>query len=219
MNERDQKLDDQDCVCDYAESGLCSQCSGSGTMPEKEVTLGGCYHTGLAYALGYDVNGEVELCEKLFTNCNIGLGGGAMAALMKHRQEFDPSRDVEQFIVALKPVKIMIGREENEDYELGDNAGCDNCGVNDRVDGEVWCQDCIDDDICSGCDEQRDDCCCDDYDDEYCGNCNSHECLCNDDDWDGFNDTDEFDQENVADTFSPMNAFTRARWLKAQERL
>lgn len=30
---------------------------------------------------------------------------------------------------------------------------------------------------------------------------------------------DEFDDENVVDTFRPMNAFARARWLRAQEKI
>lgn len=50
--------------------------------------------------------------------------------------------------------------------------------------------DCFDDDTCDGCGEQYDDCNCDDI--------------------------DEFDQKNIIDTFRPMNAFARARWLKIQ---
>ena len=116
------------------------------------------------------------------------------------------------------------------------NASCDNCGSGYRVDGDTWCQDCIDDDTCGDCDERYGDCCCDDeYGDDYCGNCDSNECSCYDDDddcircgldpetcgcWDkSDDDTDEFDQENIADTFRPMNAFARARWLKAQGKL
>ena len=168
-------------------------------MKEDKVTLGDCYHTGLAYALGYDANGEVELCGKVFTNLNTG-GDSAMKALSEHRQQFNPHRDIKRFIVALKPVKIITGLEDNEDDEI-----CRECG-------EGYC-----------------DCCCDDeYDDEYCGNCNSHNCCCDDDDdydEDGYcNQCMEIctdctcNNKNEAD-ITPLNAFARARWLKSQEKL
>lgn len=41
------------------------------------------------------------------------------------------------------------------------------------------------------------------------------DCIC----WDGDNDTDEFNDENVVDTFRQMNAFDHARWLKAKGKI
>lgn len=151
---------------------------------QEEVVLSGCYHTGLTYSLGYYVHGEVELVGETFTNLNTGLDGGAMASLLEHRQQFDPMRDIEQFIVELKPVKIIPGREEGEDYKL-------------------------DEDLCDTCLEEIDDCIReDDYD--WCPACGElkDECIC-----------DEFDQEFIVDTFHPMNAFDRVRWLKAEGKI
>lgn len=148
---------------------------------ENDLHLGDCYHSGLAYALGYHANDELELDAKLFTNLDTGLDGNAMAALLDHRRHFDPSRDVERFIVALKPVKIIMNEE---------------------------------DDTCDDCCERLDDCYCyvssplktrtdskeDNQKEPF------HTCE------------DEFCEEFVVDTFEPMNAFARARWLKAKKK-
>lgn len=83
-----------------------------------EAALGGCYHDGVAYSLGYDANGVVELDGRTFTSLNTGMDGGAAAALREHRQNFDPSRDIPRFIVALKPVRIVMGRKDGEAYGL-----------------------------------------------------------------------------------------------------
>lgn len=83
---------------------------------------------------------------------------------------------------------------------------CWNCG-NDCCCNNDLCQKCLDD-SCSECGEVDGQCCCEDMCDEcYC--CGEEECLC---------DTDELDKENVADSFHPMNAFARARWLRAQQK-
>jgi hypothetical protein len=198
-----------DCVCDYLECGICNQCPENETVPDEEITLGGCYHSGLAYALGYDANGEVELCSKLFTNFNTGLNGGAVAAQMEHRKQFDPNRDIKRFIVALKPVKILTGIPDGENYKLEDkshdtcgNSGvCEYCEIDECADGELWCQDCIDEDTCGSCDERYDDCECEfcDYEDG-CG-C---DCVC---------DTKVVEDHEVVPP--PLNAFARARWIKS----
>jgi len=90
----------------------------SDSQEEAGAALGGCYHDGLAYSLGYDACGVVELSGETFTNLNSGLDGGAEAALRRHRQNYDPNCDVERFIVALKPVKVIRGRRDGESYGL-----------------------------------------------------------------------------------------------------
>lgn len=190
-----------------------------------KLNLGSCYHTGLAYALAYDANGETELCGKLFTNLESGIDGCAIAALETHRRQFNPDRDIKLFIVALKPVKIITGLEKNEDYKLETNAGCDNCGIEDRVYGDKLCANCAENDICDECDEECcSSCCehsnidCDDIncqcyeEDDTCSECDGpiDDCFCDD----GYQD--EFFAEMIIGTFKTMNAFARARWIKAQ---
>jgi hypothetical protein len=69
-----------------------------------------------------------------------------------------------------------------------------------------------DKDYCEECGEQYCDCLCDVDDDICTGCCNSAEnCDCED-----AYDCDDLDNENVDETFHSMNAFARARWLKAQ---
>lgn len=87
------------------------------TEAEAEVVLGGCYHDDVVYSLGYDANGVVELSGGTFTSLDTGFDGGAKAALHRHRQNYDPTRDIKLFIVALKPVKVIIGKED-EAYGL-----------------------------------------------------------------------------------------------------
>lgn len=156
----------------------------------EKITLGDCYHSGLAYTLGYDANGKIELDTQIFTNLDNSAEGSAMTALMSHRKQFNPISDVERFIVELRPVKIILGKEDDEDYKLSENAGCDVCGVQDRMDDNNLCEDCLEEDVCEDCYERFDDC---DCDDELC-------------------------EEFVADTFKPMNAFDRARWLSSLEK-
>ena len=89
-------------------------------MPnDKEINLGGCYHDGVVYSLAYDANGEIELCDKTFTTLNTGIDGGAEAALLEHRKNFDPHRDVPRFIIALKPTSI-IGEPIKAFLRVGD---------------------------------------------------------------------------------------------------
>lgn len=94
---------------------------------------------------------------------------------------------------------------------------CWNCG-NDCCCGSDLCQKCLDD-SCSECGEVDGQCCCDECcecgfsnDDcrcaDICDQCNILGCCCD----------DELDEENTADTFGPMNAFARARWLRAQQK-
>lgn len=144
---------------------------------EEKIEFDGCYHTGLAYSLGYQTSeGEIELAGETFTNLNTGLNGGAIESLRKHREQFDPNRDVEQFIVALKPVKIISGREEDENYKLEDDtvSGCDFCCDDDRVDGKTLCQYCLDN-MCEECKEQFINCDCEFIEDVHC------QCHCTDD--------------------------------------
>ena len=84
---------------------------------------------------------------------------------------------------------------------------CCSCG-NDLANNEDLCQYCLEDQ-CDFCGEFEEDCTCDDDDDDVEDYCGKEGCWC---------DTDEFDKENVADTFRPMNAFARARWLKAKNK-
>ncbi len=148
-----------------------------------DVQLGGCYHTGKAYCLGYrnDHDGEVELDTKIFTGLNGGVEGGAEAALNRHRENFDCTKDIPRFIVELSTVRII-------DEDTG-NAGCDRCGTQDREDGEIWCQNCLTEDrqnkfdICPGCNLDVKDCNC--SDEGICTNCYNDEehCDCDTDDW------------------------------------
>jgi len=227
MKERDK------CACDYTESGLCSECPGSEAMQDKEVTLGGCYHTGLTYALGYDANGEIELDSKLFTNLDTGLDGGAMEALVQHRNGFDPNRDVEKFIVALKPVKVIARVTYGRSPEPEDDCNCETYGVKDGEGNPVLCNDCAKEMTCEICGNYddcdcfcsecggiiEDDCSCD-YDEDDCLGCGLDPNNCG-----GCGDSDEcdecldelsaeFDNELVSDTFRTMNPFERARYVK-----
>lgn len=171
---------------------------------KNDLSLGGCYHDGLVYALGYYANGEIELEDQLFTNLKRGFHGGIIAALAEHQRQFDPSRNVERFIVALKPVQILANTPDEKYDKPENNAGCGSCGENDRIEGDKFCEDCIDDDICDNCCERLDDCYCD------CDEDNKEEPfhMCE----------DEFCEEFIADTFQPMNAFVRARWLKVKQK-
>jgi|GEM_PF-3813627 len=110
-----------------------------------------------------------------------------------------------------------------------ENAGCDLCGCNDRVEGELWCEGCLEDN-CYECEQPWDDCTCNEDADDDCIHCglDPETCGCWDEsDDDGCDDDycpgcgnyqycgcDEFDDEFIADTFRSMNAFARARWLK-----
>ena len=118
--------------------------------------------------------------------------------------------------------------DENED---SGNAGCDMCGINDRAPGSKFCDECIEE-MCPDCEELLEDCCCEDGDDEdYCFGCDNYQyCDCNDDD-------DWLDCEKCGGSYEtcecedicgqpgcwcdpevatpPLNAFARARWLKA----
>lgn len=180
---------------------------------ENEVVLCGCYHSGLAYVLGYDANGEVELDSKLFTNFNTGLNGGAVAAQMAHRQQFDPNCDIKRFIVALKPVQILTGIPDGDDYQLENNVWCDLCCINDREEGEKWCEDCLDD-CCHDCGDEAGYC---DCEDAYEDDCNKYGCYCDTNDNEDFCDmcSKRFNQDETP--VSSLNAFARARHLKSKE--
>lgn len=127
----------------------------------RDASLGGCYHDGVAYSLGYDANGVVELDGKTFTSLNTGLDGGAAAALRKHRQEFNPGRDIPRFIVALRPVKVIEGRSASDTYGYGLPPGpegkCELCRANDlagkacRRCGKRLCEGCSFDGACDTC--------------------------------------------------------------------
>lgn len=82
-------------------------------------------------------------------------------------------------------------------------------------------------DTCDGCCELYEDCYCD----EVCDECHGFDCYCDDDDdYDGEDcggccrekgcwcDTEELDEENVVETFRPMNAFDRARCIKSKKK-
>lgn len=88
----------------------------TGGFGDACASLGGCYHDAVAYSLGYEVSpGVIELCGETFTTLDTGIDGGARAALRRHRQNYDPDRDVERLIVALKPVGVVGGRKEDGD--------------------------------------------------------------------------------------------------------
>jgi hypothetical protein len=197
---------------------------------DTRIVLGGCYHSGLAYSLAYDANGEIELAGRTFTNLSTGLDGGAMGALNQHRRDFDPDRDVPCFIVALKPVKVILGREDGEDYKLPDTIACDSCKKEQLVKEDETCVECVDEDIFDECCYSLDECICG----EQCSECHSFDCVCDtcpDCGWlyedctcdgydrcrDGGCRCDEFFEEFIADA-PPMNAFDRARWNKANKK-
>jgi len=204
-------------------------------MCEHDIPLGGCYHSGVAWGIGYYVGGQcIELHDKIFTSFDSGMNGGVTAELRKLRENFDPSRDVPKFAVALKPVRIV---EPDDDGENTGNAGCDQCGCCDRVDGETWCEDCLDT-YCLECEQPWEDCTC--GDDDACIHCglDPDTCGCwdkSDDEDDGDEDTNciccsginedgskyfsDCNKKNNEVEFPPLNAFARARLLKSQEKL
>lgn len=156
------------------------------TYKTSDIKLGGCYHTGKAYCLGYRINHkEIELANKLFTCLDGGVEGGAQAALHQHRENFDHTADIPNFIVELEVVKII-------DEDTG-NAGCDNCGTHDREDDQTLCLDCLDKGICDGCLNIAENCDCldaydyNDDDEDIYDNClicceKNSCCICNKDD-------------------------------------
>jgi len=127
----------------------------------RDASLGGCYHDGVAYSLAYDANGVVELDGKTFTNLSSGLDGGVAAALRRHRQEFDPGRDIPRFIVALRPVKAIEWRaaSDTRGYGLppGPEGKCELCRANGfagkscRRCGKRLCGGCSFDGVCDLC--------------------------------------------------------------------
>lgn len=198
------------------------------TTFEKDVVLGGCYHDGLAYSLAYDAHGTVELSGKTFTNLNTGLNGGAKAALLEHRRKFDPSRDIKQFIVALKPVEIISGLEDGECYKLLEDDICQRCDhargickIHDHEerqkdclcdwssDDDDYCGDCglsvcrCDDSFCADCGELQENCVCDEECVCYGNNCICNDCLSEDDDY----DNDDFDDGDYNMDFNEYGCY------------
>ena len=182
---------DEDCACD--------------------IVLGGRYHDGVVYATGYAVDdGAIELDDKLFTTFDTGISGGVAGELDRLRANFNPSNDIRRFAVALKTVKIIDDKYDDSYCGNCDQNG-NNCTCLSAI--AVWpvcCQnweDCPcddDEDYCDECGSDYDDCEC-----EYC--CGEEGCLCNP-------NNDNLNEEFASDTFRPMNAFTRARWIKARNR-
>lgn len=203
----------------------------------SKVKLGGCYHTGKAYCLGYrnSCDGEVELGAEVFTCLDSGVDGGAVEELRKHKEDFNPLEDIPHFIVELAAVRI-IDEDTNVDAHVGPDV-CDEClksveNCDCDFEDAHWAEDDCE------CGNHSDDCGCEDYDDclddDECYVCGVVECICIEDD-DDFDDDgycnlcgeictdcecadDDLDDENVDQTFRPMNAFARARWLKACSR-
>lgn len=102
-----------------------------------------------------------------------------------------------------------------ERIHLGD----DNTGLTLYLENEVKCdtydacddcgeliEDCTCDHVCDECDLLYENCSCD-----YCLDCDEtyDDCTC-----DIYND--DLDEEFVVETFTAMNAFDRARWLKSK---
>ena len=199
----------------------------------SKVKLGGCYHSGKTYCLGYrnGYYGEVELDTELFTGLSGGVKGGAETALRSHRENFNPSEDITRFIVELAAVRI-IDEVTEDTYSIEKDPGsfanshpvCDDCcNSEEKCTCDDMCEECHgfdcacdeeNDDYCDGCGYSDGECDCDDESsgEEYCLECDEKDddCLCCED--------DDLDDENVDQTFSTMNAFARARWLSAQRK-
>lgn len=137
-------------------------------------------------------------------------------SLSGQMEEYDPNYGrLEEFTPEgydFFSIGVIDGNALFHGEEITDNAGCDSCGIHDRIEGEKLCQDCLDDDICD------DDC-------FECGG-NPETCGCwnddNDYDYDNYDDYDD-DYSNEIDcacntevVTPPLNAFARARYLKAQ---
>lgn len=172
------------------------------------IDLNGCYHDGVAYSLGYEAGGKIELTGKTFTMLRGGFEGGAEAALLEHRKNFDIHKDIPRFIVALNPCQIISGRMSDNTENYGLPPECDeecygSCSLDDCCDTcyeDVDDCECFDDDVCcDDCDELEEDCECRCYRYEDC-------------------DVDDLDEEFVCDSFSQMNPFDRARWNKAKNK-
>lgn len=226
-----------DDVVPATEENMAALCF-SVSVDTSKVKLGGCYHTGRAYCLGYRTSHEeIELANELFTCLEGGFKGGAKTALNECKENFDHTKDIPRFIVELAAVKII-----DEDCECGSHP--DDCSCNDESGVIEYCLECGEDDIDCLCHEDEGDCirCGLDYttcgcwdDDGYCSECGEicTDCDCEDanvfcdecglplDQDDECNDIDactcdsDLDDENVDQTFRPMNPFVRARWLKA----
>lgn len=168
---------------------------------EEKINLSGCYHTSLAYSLGYYANGEIELVGETFTNLDTGIDGGVMAALKEYRKNFRPLGDIPYFIVALKPVKVILGKEEDEKYGLETCPYCDeiydDCGCECEVCNE--CNSLIDECICPFCEICEDllkDC-----------RCNGYGCFCDIDDDGNFCDmcSKRFDEDMCYECCGPID--------------
>ncbi len=208
-----------------------------------KVQLGGCYHEGKAYCLGYRTGHgeEVELCGEVFTNLNTGIGTRADNALKEHRENFDCTTDTPRFIVELAAVRI-IDEDTDDAYDIKKDYGSfanshpitettEDCECGSHPD-DCSCDGGLDDldDYCFNCGENDSDCLCYENDD-YCDDCDKFGCICDESFCcdcgeqqeectceDAYDCDDDLDDENVDQTFRPMNAFARARWSKACSR-
>jgi len=80
--------------------------TGEAPLAEKP-RLGGCYHDGVAYCLGYDANGAVELEGPTFTALDMGIDGGAAKALRRYTDS-PPPGGLPHFVVALRLERIVL---------------------------------------------------------------------------------------------------------------
>jgi len=180
----------------------------------KEKFLSGCYHDGVVYATGYELeDGEIELDNKLFTTFDTGIDGGVMAEINRLDASFDPSNDIRRFVVSLKLGQVM------------NDEGCDECGTHDRAEGDTLCEDCLDDNVifCEYCDEETDTGACEC---EFCDTCDGwvepgEPCIsCDEEDDDEYGCMGDDDDDDCCDdgvVSPPLNAFQRARYLKSKE--
>lgn len=121
-----------DCGCKTPETGH---------RPDSDVpVLGGCYHDGTAWSLGYETaHGEVELDGKTFTSLDTGLDGGAMAALREHRRKYSSARDVPRLLVELKVVKVIT--HGGDPYKLEDDGSPEaeeDTRTSDEYEWDMW---------------------------------------------------------------------------------
>lgn len=165
-----------DDVVPATEENMAALCF-SVSVDTSKVKLGGCYHTGRAYCLGYRTSHEeIELDNELFTCLEGGFKGGAKTALNECKENFDHTKDIPRFIVELAAVKIIdedtdvdfchCGETDDakEDCECGSHP--DDCNCNGKKE-ELY-------DLCFDCCNSTENCDCEDAYDienkcEYCG--------------------------------------------------
>lgn len=220
---RGAKVGNIDCVCDYAESGLCDECPGNGSTPvddDCKCEESNCLCNNCVEKIVCEICGQnCQNCSCYCPNCAELLDRGRCSYCERRCLEEQRKFSSERYDCYLCKTCGSYDCACEESHIVL----CERCGDRERFGNDTLCLRCVDNDLCEKCLERYDNCACgvdEDYDclcsteDDVCSRCYElHEdCECG-----GCTKcSDEFDEEFVCSTFRSMNAFDRARWIRAQ---